>query len=123
MSEIPMPEDREYHTSDDRPLGITILGFLQVIAGVFMVVVGALIMIIPIIGWIIGGLLLILGLVSFYVGNGLLNLEEWAWQWAFIINIISIIIGIAGQNWGGVIISIIILIYLNQENIKRRFNR
>ncbi|MBD3404751.1 MAG: hypothetical protein GF411_01290 [Candidatus Lokiarchaeota archaeon] len=120
MSEIPMPSD-SYDETDERPFGITILGFLQILAGLFMIAVGLLILIIPIFGWIVGPVLLILGFLSFYVGKGLWGLEEWAWMWSFIINILSILFGIVGQNWGGVIISLIIVIYLNTEDVKSKF--
>ncbi len=107
----------------ERPLGVAILAILQMLGGLLMILAGsAIIALFPnIFTLIIGGAILILGLIGFIVGWGLWGLKSWAWMWAMIVNILSIILNIIQQNWFGLVIPVIIVLYLNQPNIKSRF--
>ncbi len=124
MAEIPMADTDEPSGDKGRPLGITILAILQMIGALITLGLGVTIMafgsISPFYG-IMGGILVIFGLISFYVGYGLWTMKSWAWKLAVIVNIINIVISVITQNWVGIIIPLIIVIYLNQEDIKQRF--
>ncbi|MFO7835420.1 MAG: hypothetical protein R6V83_02105 [Candidatus Thorarchaeota archaeon] len=124
MAEIPMADADEPSDNKGRPLGITVLAILQMIGALITLGLGVTIMafgsISPFYG-IMGGILVIFGLISFYVGYGLWTMKSWAWKLAMIVNIINIVIGVITQNWVGIIIPLIIVIYLNQEDIKQRF--
>ncbi|MBD3159255.1 MAG: hypothetical protein GF309_10740 [Candidatus Lokiarchaeota archaeon] len=109
----------------ERPLGIAILAILQILGAIFVLVAGvgmiALGAFSPFLA-ILGGIMLLFGFISFYVGYGLWNMKSWAWKVAIIVNIISIVLNIIPPiNWFGLIIPIIIVVYLQQEDIKKRF--
>ena len=70
---------------------------------------------------LIGGVMVILGLICLYIGMGLWNLKSWAWTWAMIANILSIVLNIVSFSIPGIIIPLIIVIYLNTPDIKSRF--
>ena len=121
MAEIPLVEGTSSPT--DRPFGITLLAFLHFISGLFGFAggVGVTILLPNILGLVLGGVLVVLGLLTFVVGWGLWNLRSWAWIWSMIVNILSIIVNLVSSNWIGIIIPLIIVIYLNQKEIKSRF--
>ena len=127
MAEIPIADSvTGYGASTERPLGVTILAILQILGGLLMLVAGALaslagIFIILFVA--VGVAMLILGLLGVVVGFGLWGLKSWAWTWAMIVNILSIIFGLFnfGANFVSIVISLIIVIYLNQPDIKSRF--
>lgn len=124
MAEIPMADTDEPSGNKGRPLGITVLAILQMIGALITLGLGVTIMAFGSISpfyVIMGGSLVIFGLISFYVGYGLWTMKSWAWKLAMIVNIINIVIGVITQNWVGIIIPLIIVIYLNQEDIKQRF--
>ena len=127
MAEIPIADPGPgYGASTERPLGVTILAILQILGGFFMLITGALAALaglLFIIFAIIGVAMMILGLIGLVVGFGLWGLKSWAWTWAMIVNILSIIFGLFNlqANFVSIVISLIIIIYLNQPDIKRRF--
>ncbi len=126
MAEIPVAEPGSGYGGADRPLGVTILAVLQIIGGLLVLFGGAALMAVGTyllgpLGALIGGVLLILGLFELVVGWGLWNMRPWAWLIAMILNIISIILSIVMFDIIGLIIPLIIVIYLNQPNIKSRF--
>jgi uncharacterized membrane protein HdeD (DUF308 family) len=127
MAEIPVADPgMGYGVSDERPLGVTILAILQILGGLVMLVVGALATLaglLFILFAIVGIVMVILGLLGLVVGFGLWGLKSWAWMWAMIVNILSIIFGLFNlqANFVSIVISLIIIIYLNQPDIKRRF--
>jgi len=123
MAEIPTPTTGYSAPSGDRPLGVTILAILQLLGGVISIFGGlAIVMIFPVIfTLILGAILLIVGLVGLIVGWGLYTMKSWAWMLAMILNIINIIIAVIGFDLISLIIPVIIVIYLNQPDIKSRF--
>lgn len=126
MTEIPLPGDATKRPDRERPLGVSILALLQFLQAITVLLVGVAFLIggsiiLPIIGTAIGAFIVLIGLFSFYVGLGLWNLQSWAWKWAMIMNILGILIGlITGSVWG-VLISLIIVIYLNIPDTKTLF--
>jgi len=125
MAEIPMADQQVSVGGQERPLGIAILAILQMLGAIFVLVAGvgmiALGAFSPFLA-VLGGIMLLFGFISFYVGYGLWNMKSWAWKLAIIVNIISIVLNLIPPiNWFGLIIPVIIVIYLQQEDIKKRF--
>ena len=127
MAEIPIADSGPgYGASTERPLGVTILAVLQILGGLMMLVLGALATLaglLFILFAIVGVVMVILGILGLIVGFGLWGLKSWAWTWAMIVNILGIIFGLFDiwNNIISIVISLIIIIYLNQPDIKRRF--
>ncbi len=121
MAEIPIPTTGYSAPSGDRPLGVTILAILQILGGFLGLLAASIFFIVPFWGWIIGGFLAIFALLDVVIGWGLWSMKSWAWMVAIILNIIGIIIGIPTADWLGIIISIIVILYLQQPDIKSRF--
>jgi hypothetical protein len=79
----------------------------------------------------IGGVLIAIGILSFIVAYGLLKGMGWAWTVTVILSIISIVlnaisIATAGNIIGGIvsiIISGVILYYLNRPHVKAYFGK
>ncbi len=124
MTEVPLPDEPYDAPRDsDRPLGVALIAILQLLQAIVLIVAGIASFIIPYFGIIVGIPFLVIGLISFYIGKGLWNMENWAWLWAMILNIIGGLIALAGGNWFSLILSLIIVIYLNTEDVKSRFGR
>jgi len=100
---------------------VTILAILQILGGFLGLLAASIFFIVPFWGWIIGGFLAIFALLDVVIGWGLWSMKSWAWMVAIILNIIGIIIGIPTADWLGIIISIIVILYLQQPDIKSRF--
>ena len=102
-----------------RPLGITIIAILAIIAGISSIAVG-----VPLLLVLIGIGFIILGIVYLVVAYGLWKGKKWAWTITLIVSVISIIIGIASLATGNVgaisqiIISAVIIYYLDRPNVK-----
>jgi uncharacterized membrane protein (DUF2068 family) len=128
MAEIPTPTTGYSAPSGDRPLGVTILAVLEwigailvLITAIGLIALGAAIPLFGALGLIFGVIMLLLALVSFIIGYGLFTLKSWAWMLAIIFNILDIILGIVAFDIITIIISLIIVIYLQQGDIKSRF--
>lgn len=121
MAEIPTPTSGYSAPSADRPLGVTILALLQIIGGVLSLLAGSVLFLIPFFGWILGGIIVILALLDLVIGWGLWAMKSWAWMAAIILNIISLIMAIPTTDYISIIISLIIILYLQQGDIKSRF--
>ena len=129
MAEIPTPTTGYSSPSGDRPLGVTILGILQILGGILSIFAGfglialaALMTGLELLFMAIGAVTLVLGIVGLIVGWGLYTMKSWAWMMAIILNIINIILAIYPSfNIMSMIIPIIIILYLNQADIKSRF--
>jgi hypothetical protein len=126
MAEIPTPTSGYSAPSGNRPLGVTILAVLQILGGIMYLFTGSLLFIIPFFGWIFGGVIVVIGLFELIIGWGLWSMKSWAWITALILNIISLILSLAQALIGsidyiGIIISLIIILYLQQADIKSRF--
>lgn len=106
-----------------RPIGVTLLAVLTLLAGILIVLVGILFLVAPLIligfglplafglaASVLGGIIFIFGLIWIGVGVGLLHLRSWAWWLAIIVMILSIVGSIAVPV--AAIIPGLILIYL-----------
>ncbi len=129
MTEIPMAEG-PMRTPSDRPLGVAILAFLQILSGLLYIFVGGLAVLaagftgfLGILFLVGGAVMLLVGIIGLIIGFGLWGMKSWAWLWAIIVNILGIIFSFAGDpvNVMGIAISIIIIIYLMTPDIKSRF--
>ena len=107
---------------------MTILAVLEIIAGLLglfsgftLVTLGSLIPFLAGFAVAIGAVILLLGVVDLIVGYGLWSLKSWAWMVALIVNIINLILNAVQFNILGAVINIIIILYLQQGDIKSRF--
>jgi uncharacterized membrane protein (DUF2068 family) len=108
-----------------RPLGVTIIAILLIIAGVISLV-GGLILLIVLVGFIF----LALGIAYLVMAYGLWKGKGWAWSISLILAGIGIIMGIVyiiQDNLAGGIVSIIIngviIYYLFRPNVKAFFGK
>ncbi|MHA1863061.1 MAG: hypothetical protein ACTSWA_04770 [Candidatus Thorarchaeota archaeon] len=108
--------------SEDLPIGIFLLAALQGLQALGLFLVGGVWLLIPILGLFIAAPYGIAGLFGLFIAIGLFTLQDYAWSWAFILNIIGTVLYLFGGNWFGVILSIVIIVYLNLPDIKDRFN-
>lgn len=129
MAEIPMSQP-SYGGPSERPLGVTIIAVLQMLSAIILIfggytaiVIGAGLGIFGAFAAILGGILLIFGLIGFIIGWGLWTLKGWAWMIAFILNLLSVIFAILSFDIISLIIPLIIVIYLNQGEVKAAFGR
>lgn len=61
----------------------------------------------------------LLAVFALWIARGLWNMEEWAWNWAVIINIVAIPLYLLSIFWlEGSILSILTLVYLNIPAVK-----
>jgi len=130
-----------------RPTGVTILAVLQLIGsaltllmGISVVFLGGIIFASGVVtetpeagggGAVISGLgmvALILGVIGLIAGYGLFALKGWGWWLAILWTVLNIIHGIVTFFQDGIVISILslvisglILYYLNKSNVKRAF--
>ncbi|TFG99359.1 hypothetical protein E4H12_02970 [Candidatus Thorarchaeota archaeon] len=107
---------------DELPLGIFLLAVLQGLQALGLFLVGGLWLLFPILGLFVAIPYAIAGFFGLFIAIGLFTLQEYAWTWAFILNIIGAILYLFGSNLFGIILSGIILVYLIQPNIKDKFN-
>ncbi|MDH4215061.1 MAG: hypothetical protein OEV85_14185 [Candidatus Thorarchaeota archaeon] len=121
MAEIQTPTSGYSTPSGSRPLGVTILALLQIIGGMLSLLTGAYIFSFPFFGWIVGVVVVLLALLDLIIGWGLWAMKSWAWMAAIILNIISLIMAIPTFDYLSIIISLIIILYLQQADIKSRF--
>ena len=110
-----------------RPLGVTILAILQLLSALAYLLIGVpvflLALLIGPIAIILALPFLVLGLIGVILFIGLWGLKGWAWLWTMIVNILGIIFGIfnISANLLSIIISVIIVLYLNSPGIKAHF--
>ncbi|NWF94553.1 MAG: hypothetical protein HXY34_00250 [Candidatus Thorarchaeota archaeon] len=113
------------------PLGVVVLAVLNILAGILLLV-GSWSILSPWSWLFLGSFLLsipnatlIVGLLYVLIGLGLLSLASWAW-WAdmvfAIINLILLLISYPSIAWLPLIVNLIIVLYLNQGGIRRRFH-
>jgi len=107
--------------SEDLPIGIFLLAALQGLQALGLLLVGGLWLLLPILGLFISIPFGIAGLFGLFIAFGLFTLQDYAWMWSFILNIIGSLLYLGSSNWFGVILSVIIVIYLNIPDIKNRF--
>jgi hypothetical protein len=130
MAEIPMSTPDYGAPSGERPLGVTIIAILQLISSILLLfggfgsfVIGMATMPFGFILLIVGAVFLFFGLIGFIIGWGLWTLKGWAWMIAFILNLLSVILAILSFDIISLIIPLIIVIYLNQGEVKAAFGR
>jgi hypothetical protein len=116
-----------------RPLGVTIIGILWILAGLLTAigggVGGAALAIIGLgsLGAAVGVILVIIGLVFIALGVGCFKGWPWVWPVGVIFTIIGIVINLLSilSNTAsaiiGILIDIIILWYLSQPQVKAWF--
>jgi hypothetical protein len=129
MAEIPTPTTGYSAPSGDRPLGVTILAVLEIIVGLLglfsgftLLTLGSLMPFgLGAFAAIIGAVVLFIGILDVIIGWGLWSLKSWAWMVALIVNIINLILNAIQLAWLGAIINLIIILYLQQGDIKSRF--
>jgi hypothetical protein len=128
IAEIPTPTAGYAAPSGDRPMGVTIIAILQFIGGFFGLAIAALAImaaaLVPIFGFlflILGVFALLVALFGIIVGWGLWTLKSWAWMVALILNIINILLALFPFQPLSLIIPLIIVIYLQQGEVKSTF--
>ncbi|MGY5872002.1 MAG: hypothetical protein RTV72_07165 [Candidatus Thorarchaeota archaeon] len=109
-------------SDDELPFGVFLLAALQGLQALGLFLVGGLWLLLPILGLFISIPYGIAGFFGLFVALGLFTLQDYAWTLSLIQNIIGLLLYLAGGNWFGVILSGIIVIYLNLPDIKNRFN-
>jgi len=124
-----------------RPLGVTIIGILYLLAGVLLLIggIGALGVLgglgLPGVGVFSGGLLVVVALIDIAIGIGCFQGWGWVWTVALIFAVINILMvfwnwWVAGHSMGGlfsaflgIIIPLIIIWYLYKDNVKAYFGK
>ncbi len=109
-------------SDDELPFGILLLAILQGLQALGLFLVGGLWLLLPILGLFIAIPFGIAGLFGLYIAIGLFTLQEYAWTWSFILNILGFIMYLFSWNLFGAILSAIIVVYLNLPDIKNKFN-
>ncbi|MEE9182704.1 MAG: hypothetical protein V3U33_09080 [candidate division NC10 bacterium] len=114
-----------------RPIGVTILAVLAILAGILFLIVGSLGLLAAAVAGLtpeevqalqaFGALGVVLGPLAIVSGVGLLRLTVWGWWLAIVVNFVSVISGITqvvidpaaflGVTFG-LALSLIILVYL-----------
>lgn len=122
----------------ERPLGVTILGILWIIAGLLSLMGGLGIVALGtvlagpiggVIGLVFGFVFIIIGIISIFLGIGCFKGWGWVWMLGVIVTIIGLVMGIyhlfsnGASALLGVIIYALILWYLFQQNVKAYFGR
>ncbi|MFW9965214.1 MAG: hypothetical protein ACFFCX_16700 [Candidatus Sifarchaeia archaeon] len=115
----------------DKPTGVLLLAILQLIQAIVALAIGALAfmagaMLLPIFGLLFAFFPIIFGIIGLLLFYGLYTLKSWAWLWALIINILSLLVGLMGNlvdisNLISIALSAIIVIYLLMPATKAHF--
>ena len=118
-----------------RPIGVTILGVLSILAGILFLIVGSLGLLASTVAEVVaeltpeevqalqafGALGVVLGPLAIVSGVGLLRLTVWGWWLAVVVNLLSIVSNTAQVVIDptaflgvilGLVLSLIILVYL-----------
>jgi len=123
LTEIPMAgEGTQPSRSGKRPFGVTLIAVLEFLLSVILLAAGIGL---QAGGWFLSAMGLVLvaiGLAGIFLCVGLLNLRSWAWTGVVVLDIVALIISLANQGWPGVVLSLIIVLYLFQPDIKARFS-
>jgi len=109
-------------SDDELPFGIFLLALLQGLQALGLFLIGGLWLLLPILGLFIAVPYGIAGIFGLFIAIGLFTLQEYAWTWSFILNILGFIMYLFSWNLYGVILSAIIVVYLNLPDIKNEFN-
>ena len=71
---------------------MTAIGWLQVIGGVLIIVLGVLFLLVS---PLIGAPFIVLGLLVAFIGRALLRGRNWAWTLDLVLNVLGIVLGLA----------------------------
>lgn len=117
MSEIPMAGP----TEGARPKEVTIAGYLVLLESLAGLIVGGLMYAL----WedelsLLG---IILAVVGFWLYTQILKQDYSAWMMTVIFNVIAVFLYWTGDNWPGIMLSIICLVYLISPNVKVHFEQ
>lgn len=119
----------------ERPIGITILGILWILGGLFWILFGLLggavlgFIGLEILGAVLGILFFIIGIIDILIGVGCLKGWGWIWTIGVIVIIINIALHLLGLLSGGIgailglAIGALILWYLYQPNVRAVFGK
>lgn len=120
----------------DRPLGVTIIGVLLLLAGLVVILSGVLIGSLADLSDIelaVELVALVIGLIYIIAAFGFFKGWSWVWLVTMVILVLGIIIDIASWAIHGMddivgllidlIIPVIILLYMNSQNVKAFFRR
>ena len=109
-----------------RPTGVTVIGWLQVIGGVLIALLGILFLLVS---PLIGAPFIVLGLLVAFLGRALLRGKNWAWSLDMVLNALGIVLGVALLVFGSglaivsIAIDVIIVYYLTRPAIRTYFGR
>ncbi len=129
-----------------RPSGVTILTALQILSGIGDILIGTILLLASLVLGILGGgvlasaflllglLAFALGIFSFVLAYGLWTGKGWAWSLSVIGATIGLVLGVLGLVVGGltldsladlipIILSVLILVYLNTNTVRAFFGR
>ena len=119
-----------------RPIGVTIIAILAIISGIISVAMGVFygasmstigidLTIYDATGplGLIGGIIVVTAVLSFVMAWGLLKGKSWAWTFALILTIISLIMAFPSADIISMIIDSVILYYLFRPHVKSYFGK
>ncbi|TFG26366.1 hypothetical protein EU527_19795 [Candidatus Thorarchaeota archaeon] len=119
MSEIPLAGGG---ATDSKPREVTIAAWLVLLEAIVgLIVVGIEFAFDIANDYTLLGLVLVV--VAFWLYTQILKQDYTAWMMAVIFNIIAIFLYAVGDNWPGVILSLICFIYLVTPNVKVHFEQ
>jgi len=107
-----------------RPLGVTVIAILTLIAGIAFIAIGAVLLAVG-----IGFALIAIAIAYFVMAYGLWKGKSWAWTITLILSAIGIIFAIASIAAGNIgavfhiIINAVIIYYLYRPNVKAFFGK
>jgi len=114
-----------------RPTGVTVLGVLTILIGLFGTLGGAALVMSP--DTVVAGLsalAFVIGLLYIAAGIGFLQGHGWAWTLGILVSILSLIrnlaevaVGAAVFGIPGIIVAVIVIYYLMTPKVKTFFGR
>jgi hypothetical protein len=112
------------------PTGVAILAVLNMLVGI-LIILGTYSLLsgyghLFVGPWMmnIEGMSLLIGLFYVFLGIGLFSLATWAWWVDIFFAILNLLIALLSYpqlSWLTIIINLVIVVYLNQSGIKRKF--
>lgn len=124
-----------------RPAGVALLSFLEVLSGIIWLVLAAILfgffqgfykpniwplpVIISTMAFLLGVVYLVLGFISFLLAYGFWYGKSWAWLVGILLEVIGLILNLMDFPNGllGLFINILVLYYLMRPHVKRYFGR
>ena len=118
-----------------RPILLTLVAVLEIIAGVSVMLVGAVTVIMGMPeglmeeldfsfdmgATVIGVIFIILGLIVASIGGALFSGKMWGWWFAVVMTVLSLISGLVSGMIFGAVFQLLILIYLMTDNTRGWF--